>query len=107
MKNLLLAVACVLTLSFTAVLPVSTAEAAVTLPNYAQGGNITQDVQTKGKKITDLVSMIVAILAILGIFIGAGYYGVGKGDQGKVYVIGGLVGLLIAGSAYGIAALAL
>lgn len=81
---------------------------AMTLPNYAQSGQaIQQSVQTKGKAFTDLVSMIVAILAIIGMLIGAGYYGVGNGEKGKTFVIGGVVALVLAGSVYGIAAVAL
>ena len=102
MKKFLLVIACL-----AAMLLVLPAEATLTLPNYAQGGNVTQDVQTKGKAITDFVSMIVAILAIIGMLVGAGYYAVGTGEKGKMFVIGGLVALIISGSVYGIAALAL
>ena len=87
------------------VLPVE----ALDLPNYAGagGGNLSADLQSKGKKITDIISMVVAILAIMGILVGAGKIGVGKGDEGKQWVIGGVTALVIAGSVYGIASLAL
>lgn len=101
MKKLILLVLCI-----AAVVMVLPAEA-VTLPNYAQGGNVTQSVQTKGKAFTDLISMIIAILAIIGMLIGAGYYGVGNGENGKRFVIGGVISLVLAGSVYGIAAMAL
>ena len=79
---------------------------ALTLPNYASGGgNLTSDLQSKGKAVTDIISMVVAILAIMGILVGAGKIGVGKGEEGKQWVIGGIVALVIAGSVYGIASL--
>ncbi len=101
MKKFLTLFACV-----AAVLLVLPVEAA-TLPNYAQGGNLSTTLQSKGKAITDVISMIVAILAIIGILIGAGYFGVGNGDRGKQWVVGGVVALVIAGSVYGIAAIAI
>lgn len=85
------------------VLPVEAAQ----LPNYAQGGNLSTTLQSKGKAITDVISMIVAILAIIGILIGGGYFAVGNGDRGKQWVVGGVVALVIAGSVYGIAAIAI
>lgn len=100
MKKILLLCACI-----AAVLLVIPAEAAMQLPNYAQGGNVQQAVQTKGKQVTDLISMIVAILAIIGMLVGAGYFGVGNGEKGKQWVLGGVIALLIAGSVYGIAAM--
>jgi hypothetical protein len=79
---------------------------ALTLPNYASGGgNLTSDLQSKGKAVTDIISMVVAMLAIIGILIGAGKIGVGKGEEGKQWVVGGIGALIIAGSVYGIAAL--
>jgi hypothetical protein len=47
----------------------------------------------------------VAILAIIGMIVGAGYFTVGNGEKGKMFLFGGVIGLVIAGSAYGIAAL--
>lgn len=86
-----------------AVLPV---EAALQMPNYASGGgNLTADVQSKGKAITDIASMIVAIVAILGIIIGGGKIAFGQGEEGKKWLIGGIAGIAIAGMAYGIASL--
>ena len=102
MKKFLFLIACV-----AAVLFVLPAEATMQLSSYAQGGNVTQDVQSKGKAFTDLISMIVAILAIIGMLVGAGYYGIGNGEKGKTFVIGGVIALVLAGSVYGIAALAL
>jgi hypothetical protein len=63
-----------------AVLP---AHASLTLPNYAAGGgNLTSDLQSKGKAVTDIISMVVAILAIMGILIGAGKIGVKRASNG-------------------------
>jgi hypothetical protein len=83
------------------VLPVE----ALTLPNYATSGDLSQSIQSKGKAITDIISMIVAILAIIGILVGAGKFGVGNGEEGKKWVFGGVVALIIAGSVFSIAAL--
>ncbi len=100
MKNFLVLFACV-----AAVLLVFPVEA-LQLPSYAQsGGNLSQSIQSKGKAITDVISMIVAILAIIGILVGAGKFGVGNGEEGKRWVIGGVVALIIAGCVYGIASL--
>lgn len=81
------------------------AEAATQLPNYAQGGNLTSQVQSKGKAITDLLSLICAILSIIGMVIGATMIGIGKPESGKVTFICGVLGIILAGSIYGIAAL--
>lgn len=82
------------------------AHASLQLPNYAAGGgNLQAEVQSKGKAITDIVSMVVAIVAILGIIVGGGKIAFGKAEEGKAWVIGGIVGLAIAASAFGIASL--
>lgn len=81
------------------------ADAATQLPNYAQGGNLQSQVQSKGKTITEIISLIVVGLSIIGMLIGAGYIGVGKADTGKPIFIGGVVAILLAGSVYGIAQL--
>ncbi len=101
MKKLLLLFVCIAAVLL--VLPVE----AIQLPNYAAGGNVQSEVQTKGKAFTDLISMVVAILAIIGILIGAGYFGVGNGEKGKKFVVGGIIALILAGSVYGIAKLAI
>lgn len=100
MKKTVIVIACV-----SALLLAVSAEAALQLPNYAAGQDVTNQVQQQGKKITDLISMIVAILAIIGIIIGGGHFAVGKGEEGKKYLFGGVIGLILAGAAYGIASL--
>jgi hypothetical protein len=79
---------------------------ALQMPNYANGGgNLTSDLQSKGKAVTDIISLIVAMLGIIGILVGAGYFTAGKRENGMQWVVGGIVGLIIAGSVYGIAGL--
>lgn len=101
MKKLLFLFACCLAVAF--VLPVE----AVDLPNYAKGGNLSSSIQSKGKNFTDLISMIVAVLAIIGMLVGAAKFAIGNGEDGKKWVIGGVVALVLAGSVYGIAQMAL
>ena len=75
------------------------------LPNYAQGGNLESDLQTKGQAITKILALIVGIVSIMGILVGAIKIGGGNPESGKTFVISGVVALVIAGSVYGIAAL--
>jgi len=78
-------------------------EVLAALPNYAQGGNLESDLQSKGQAITKILSLIVGIVAIMGILVGAIKIGGGNPDSGKTFVISGIVALVIAGSVYGIA----
>lgn len=80
-------------------------EVLAALPNYAQGGNLESDLQSKGQAITKILSLIVGIVAIMGILVGAIKIGGGNPDSGKTFVISGIVALVIAGSVYGIATL--
>lgn len=75
------------------------------LPNYASGNNLESELQTKGKAITDIVSLVVAMIAILGIIVGGGKLASGNPEGGKQWIIGGIAGLIISGVAYGIASL--
>lgn len=75
------------------------------LPNYAQGADLRVTLEERAHAITDVISLIVSILAIIGILIGAGYFASGQGERGKSYVIGSVIGLVLAASAYGIATL--
>lgn len=90
------------TLIVVAVIPV---EVMAVLPNYAQGGNLESDLQSKGQAITKILSLIVGIVSILGILVGAVKIGAGNPESGKTFVISGVVALIIAGSVYGIAAM--
>jgi hypothetical protein len=89
-----------LALIAVAILPV---EVLAALPNYAQGGNLESDLQSKGQAITKILSLIVGIVAIMGILVGAIKIGGGNPESGKTFVISGVVALIIAGSVYGIA----
>ncbi|MHB8254176.1 MAG: hypothetical protein ACYDEV_10875 [Acidiferrobacter sp.] len=79
--------------------------AAMRLPNYAQGADLRVTLEERAHAITNVIALIVSILAIIGILIGAGYYTSGQGERGRSYVIGSVIGLVLAASAYGIAAL--
>ncbi|WP_298135407.1 hypothetical protein [Acidiferrobacter sp.] len=75
------------------------------LPGYAQGSDLRMTIEERAHAITDVIALVVSILAIIGILIGAGYFAIGQGDRGRSYVVGSVIGLILAASAYGIAAL--
>ncbi len=75
------------------------------LPSYASGGSVDAKAQSVGKKVTDVVALIVGILAILGMFAGAGFFALGRKDNGWQFLGGGVIALLLSGSVYGIATL--
>lgn len=77
----------------------------ITLPSYAAGGDVRTKVESVGKKITDTVSLVVAVIAILCMVASGGYFSTGKSEEGKKLLFGSIAGLIIAGLAYGIAAL--
>ncbi|HUW97644.1 MAG TPA: hypothetical protein VMV40_02220 [Acidiferrobacter sp.] len=79
--------------------------AAMRLPDYAEGADLRVTLEERAHAITDMIALIVSILAIIGILIGAGYFASGQGERGKGYVVGSVIGLVLAASAYGIAAL--
>ncbi len=81
------------------------AMAIMRLPGYAEGSDLRITIEERAHAITDVIALIVSILAIIGILIGAGYFAIGQGERGKSYVIGSVLGLVLAASAYGIAAL--
>ncbi len=83
----------------------SPALATMRLPNYAQGSDLRVTIEERAHAITDVIALVVSILAIIGILIGAGYFAVGQGERGRSYVVGSVLGLILAASAYGIAAL--
>ncbi len=78
---------------------------ALQLPNYAQGGDLASTLQTQGKAVTDILALVATIISIMGIVVGAIRIGGGDPDGGKRWVVSGVLGLVIAGSVYGIAAL--
>ena len=75
------------------------------LPGYAQGSDLRITIEERAHAITDVIALVVSILAIIGILIGAGYFAIGQGERGKSYVVGSIIGLVLAASAYGIASL--
>ena len=81
------------------------AEAALQLPGYATGQSVKADLESKGRKVTDVVTLVVGIGAILGILWGALKIGTGNAEEGKRYVIGGMTAIVIASVVYGIVAL--
>ena len=83
----------------------SPALAIMRLPGYAQGSDLRITIEERAHAITDVIALVVSILAIIGILIGAGYFAIGQGDRGRSYVVGSVLGLILAASAYGIAAL--
>lgn len=92
-------------LVLAAALSARAASAAMRLPGYAQWADLRMTLEERAHAITDVIALIVSILAIMGILIGAGYFAIGQGERGKSYVIGSVIGLILAASAYGIAAL--
>lgn len=75
------------------------------MPGYAGGGDLKSDLESTGQNITEVASLAVAIIAIIGMTIGGGYFAFGNGDMGKRWLMGGGIGLFIAGSVAGIASL--
>lgn len=80
---------------------------AVSLPSYAQGADLKSQIDAKGKSVTDVVTAVAVVLCIIGIFVGAAMIGSNNAELGKKVVIGAVVGLILVGVAYSIAALAL
>ncbi|MCP5008174.1 MAG: hypothetical protein GY941_30210, partial [Planctomycetes bacterium] len=78
---------------------------AVELPSWAQTGNLESELSNKGKDAANIISLIVAILAIIGMLVGAGFFATGKQEEGKKFLFGGIIGLIVAGSVFGIAAI--
>lgn len=91
-----------LILLFAAPLPVV---ARVELPVYAQSSGLHSELEHKGHEITRALSLLVAILSIIGILTGAGHFAVGNGERGRSYVLGGVIALLLATSVYAIVSL--
>lgn len=78
----------------------------VQLPNWANGGsNMESDLSQKGQKVANIISLIVGILSILGMLAGAAHFPMNKPDEGKRFLFYSIIGLVVAGSVYGIAAI--
>ncbi len=75
------------------------------LPSWASSGNLENEMKSKGQEATEILSIIVVLLAIGGMVVGAGFLAVGNQEKGKQFLFGGIIGLIVAGSVYGIAAI--
>lgn len=98
LKRLALVVSVVLWVSVAA-------QARVELPLYARAQDLHGELVQKGHAITAILSLLVAILAIIGLLVGAANFALGNGERGRAFVAGGVIALLLATSAYAIAAL--
>ncbi|HET9123238.1 MAG TPA: hypothetical protein VFN52_07060 [Acidiferrobacteraceae bacterium] len=79
--------------------------ARVVLPGYAQSAGLQSELEQKGHAITSVLSLVVAILSIFGIMIGAAHFALGNGERGRSFVVGGVVALVLASTAYAIVGL--
>ena len=75
------------------------------LPSFASGGDITGQIEEKGENIVDVVTLLAAVVGVIALGIAAVYIGTGNADKGKHFLVGGLGGIFLAGTIYGIAAL--
>ena len=81
------------------------AYARVVLPGYAQSSGLQTELEQKGHAITSVLSLLVAILSIVGILVGAGHFALGNGERGRSFVMGGVIALILASTAYAIVGL--
>ncbi len=77
----------------------------VELPTWAEQGDVKTEINSKGKNASEVLTAVVVLIAILGMLAGAGFFAFGNSDMGKKLIFGGIIGLVIAGSVYGIAAI--
>lgn len=82
---------------------IAPAQAEFKLPNYATSGNVETEIQSKGKKITNAISIAVGVIAIIGMFVGLGFIGAGNIETGKRYLLGGIIAIVLASMVYVIA----
>lgn len=75
------------------------------LPSYAQGGNVSTQLEEKGLMITDTVTLLVGIVGVVAIAASGLYFSSGNAEKGKQFLSGGLIGIFIAGAVFGIAGL--
>lgn len=66
------------------------------LPNYATSSNIESEIQSKGKKITNVVSLVVGIVAIISLLVSGIFYATNNPEVGKRYFFGGILAIIIA-----------
>ena len=87
-----------ITLSFNAV-------ADINLPGFADSGDLKNQLESAGENVVETITLVVSILSIIGMAIGAGFFSVGNKERGVQFLVGGGVGLTVAGTVFGIAAL--
>lgn len=104
-KSAMLMLALVLSSGVSLMATSTVARADLQLPSYAAGADVKTTIESKGKKVTDVALLVVAVLGILGLIYGAGLCAMGQADRGKPVLGWALAGLAIAGCVYGIAAL--
>lgn len=104
-KKLLLGILVLVAVSLIVPEIAHAAAGAVKLPNWASTSNLEQDLSSKGQKIANIIASIVGILGVIGMLVGAGCFPLNKPDLGKAFVVYSAIGLVVAGSVYGMAAL--
>ncbi len=80
---------------------------AIQLPNYAQGGNLSNDLEKTGGAITKVLTGIAVMAGIGGIVVAGIMFATGKGEEGKQKLTYAVIGLILVAVASGIAAMAL
>lgn len=73
------------------------------LPTFASGGDLSSQLESKGQAVTDMITLVAAIVGVVAIAGSAIYFSSGNADRGKQFLVGGLIGIFIAGTVYGIA----
>ena len=77
------------------------------LPSYANtGGSLTSQSATLGKKITDVVVLVVGIISVLAIIWSGFHFATANGESGRRFFFGGMIGIIIASLAFSLAKLA-
>jgi len=92
-------------LLFSAFFPL-TAEAALQLPSYASGGNLQGDLTSTGQSITNILIAVTVMVGIGGIIWAGMAFASGDGETGKRRLWHAVIGLILAATATGIAAIA-
>jgi hypothetical protein len=81
--------------------------AALTLPNYASSGSdLSGDLESTGGTSTKVLIAMTVMVGILGIIYSGLAFAAGDGEKGKERLKNAIIGLVIAATASGIAAIA-
>lgn len=100
MKKLVLVVA-LMSLGALLIPEISLAE--VNLPSWAGNQNLESELSSRGQKVSTVISALVGILAVIGMLVGAAFFTMKKFDEGKLWLGGGAIGLVVAAVVFGIA----